>query len=142
MATPGNPMQSAAVQAIIQKLAGGGAPQMGIAGGAAPTGPSPDASGMLLGQAVQQLDGANPDGLAEGLKQVRSFLTNAYMQAALRMPAAAPHISKANEAVEKAMQEVMKVSQTLNAVKPIVNSAGVGPMAGAGGSPDLAAIFG
>lgn len=139
MASPGNPMQSAALQQIMQKLAGGGGAPGGAPGMPGQT--PPDAQGAMLGNAVQQLDGANPDGISEGLKSVKGFLSNAYLQAAMRMPAAAPHIAKANEAIEKALQEVMKVSQTLNAVKPIVNSAGVGPMAGAGQDP-MSAIFG
>lgn len=108
-------------------------------GGGAP--PSPEAA--ALGGAVQQLDGANPQGISDMLTQMNGDLAKAYLTAAQRVPNAAPHISKARDALQKAIQEVQKAAQVLNTVRPIANTAGVGPgVVQQGQQPDISALLG
>lgn len=100
---------------------------------------------MMLSQATEQLDGANPQGMADGIRQINATLARFYLQAAMRVPAAADPISKARTALDKALKELQTAQQAVQAVQPILNSAGVGPMAGAtpgAGAPDVAAMLG
>jgi hypothetical protein len=98
---------------------------------------------MALGGAVDQLDGANPQGIADMLTSMNSDLAKAYLTTAMRLPNAAPPIAKARENISKAIQEIQKASQVLGQVRPIANTAGVGPGLPAGGQqPDIAALLG
>jgi hypothetical protein len=98
---------------------------------------------MALGGAVDQLDGANSQGIADMLTSMNSDLAKAYLTTAMRLPAAAPPIAKAREAIAKAIQEVQKAAQVVGQVRPIANTAGVGPGLPAGGQqPDIAALLG
>jgi hypothetical protein len=98
---------------------------------------------MQLGGAVDQLDGANPQGMADMLVSMNTDLAKAYLTSATRVPGAAPHISKARDSIGKAIQEIQKAAQVLGQIRPIANTAGVGPGLTPGGSqPDIAALLG
>lgn len=105
--------------------------------------PSPDA--MALQQAASQLDGANPQGLADVLTTVNDVLAKAYLTFAMRIPDGASDIAKARQSIEAAKKKAAQASQVLQQVRPIVNSAGVGPMPGAtqpGAQPDISQLLG
>lgn len=133
-------------------LAGGGAPGPGAGpglgappGSAPPAGKTPSPQAAALGAATQQLDGANPQGMVTMLRQVNDALAQAYLMAAMRIPDMAEDISKARGALERAIKKANLASQVVQQVQPIVNSAGVGPMAGAtpgAGGPDISALLG
>jgi len=135
------PVQTAEANSILQMLAGAGQPTPGAAPGGTP---SPQA--QALQGATQQLDGANPQGIATMLRQVNDALASAYLQAAMRIPDMAEDISKARAALERAIKKAQQAGQLLQQVQPIVNSAGVGPMSGptpsAGGGPDISSLIG
>lgn len=139
-------VQAAEANNLIQMLARGGAPPgpAGAApGGGAPGGAPPSPEAQAVGAGVQQLDGANPQGMADMLSSMNSDLAKAYLTSATRVPNAAPHISKARDAIGKAIQEIQKAAQVLGQVRPIANTAGVGPGLTPGGSqPDIAALLG
>ena len=98
---------------------------------------------MQLGSAADQLDGSNPQGLADMLTGMNGDLAKAYLTSATSMPGATPHIAKAREAISKAIQEIQKAAQVLGQIRPIANTAGVGPGLSPGGSqPDIAALLG
>jgi hypothetical protein len=98
---------------------------------------------MALGSGVDQLDGANPQGIADMLTSMNSDLAKAYLTTAMRLPAAAPPIAKARENLSKAISEIQKAAQVLGQVRPIANTAGVGPGLPAGGQqPDISALLG
>jgi hypothetical protein len=98
---------------------------------------------MQLGGAVDQLDGANPQGMADMLTSMNSDLAKAYLTSASRVPGATPHIAKARESIGKAIQEIQKAAQVLGQIRPIANTAGVGPGLSPGGSqPDIASLLG
>lgn len=139
------PVQAAEANKLIQMLAGGGGPPGGPPGppGAAPGAAPPSPDAQALGGAVQQLDGANPQGLSQMLQQMSGALAQAYLHSATRVPDAAPHIAKARESLAKANQAIQKAAQVLEQVRPIANSAGVGPGIVPGGQqPDVAALLG
>lgn len=123
--------------------AGPGGPPPGAAPGGPPPGAPPSPEAAALGQGVSQLDGANPQGVADSLRSMSSDLAKVYLAVAMRMPAAAPHIARARESLDKAIKEANTAQQTLSAVRPIANSAGVGPgMMPQGGAPDISALLG
>jgi hypothetical protein len=141
------PVQAAEASKLIQMLAGGGGPPGGPPGAgpaaAPPGGAPPTPEGAALSGAVQQLDGANPQGISDMLSAMNADLAKAYLTAAQRVPNAAPHISKARDALQKAIQEVQKAAQVLSTVRPIANSAGVGPgVIQQGQQPDISALLG
>jgi hypothetical protein len=140
------PVQAAEASKLIQMLAGGGGPPGGPPGAAAAPpggGAPPTPEGAALGGAVQQLDGANPQGISDMLSAMNADLAKAYLTAAQRVPNAAPHISKARDALQKAIQEVQKAAQVLSTVRPIANTAGVGPgVIQQGQQPDISALLG
>jgi hypothetical protein len=137
------PVQAAEASKLVQMLANGGGPPGGPAPGApAPGGAPPTPESAALGGAVSQLDGANPQGLADLLKGMNSDLAKAYLTAATRVPNAAPHIDKARQGIQKALQELQKAAQVLETVRPIANSAGVGPnVVPPQGTPDIGALL-
>jgi hypothetical protein len=79
------------------------------------------------------------------LRQVNDALAQAYLTAAMRIPDMAEDISRARAALERAIKKAKDAGQLLQQVQPIMNSAGVGPMAGstpgAGGGPDIASLM-
>lgn len=117
-------------------LAGAGGPTAGGAPGA--NTPSPQAS--ALQQATQQLDGANPQGFSQFLRQVNDSLAQAYLMAAMRIPDMAEDISKARANIERAIKKAQDAAKVVQSVQPIMNSAAVGPMGGAA-QPDIAALL-
>lgn len=130
------PVQAAEANGILQMLAGAGGP---TAGGGAPGGtPSPQA--QALQSATQQLDGANPQGFAQFLRQVNDSLAQAYLMAAMRIPDMAEDISKARGNLEKAIKKAQEAAKVVQSVQPIMNSAAVGPM-GNTAQPDIAALL-
>lgn len=140
------PVQNAEAQSILQMLAGGGgaAPPAGDAS-AATGAPPPSPQAQQLSQATQQLDGANPQGMVSSLRQINDALAQVYLMAAMRIPNMAEDVSKARANLERAIDKATKAAQVVQSVQPIMNSAGVGPMAGAtpgAGSPNIAALLG
>lgn len=129
---------------------GGGPPAPGIPGagspGGLPAGAAPSPEQLALQGATSQLDGANPQGLADMLTQVNDVLAKAYLTFAMRIPDGASDIAKARQSLEAAKKKAVAATQVLQSVRPIVNSAGVGPMPGAtapgAGQPDISALLG
>jgi hypothetical protein len=77
------------------------------------------------------------------LSAMNGDLAKAYLTSAQRIPGAAPHIAKARENIQKAIQEAQKAAQVLNTVRPIANTAGVGPnVIPPQGTPDISALLG
>src|ERR1700722_5626022 len=139
------PVQNAQAQKVLQMPAGGGAPPGGAPGaGGTPRAPPPSPAAMQLGQATQQLDGANPEGMVATLRSINDALAQVYLMAAMRIPDMAEDVSKGRASLEKAILKAQKASQAVSAVRPIMNSAGVGPQAGAtpsAGAPDLMGLI-
>lgn len=135
------PVQAAEAQGILQMLAGAGGPGAGAPGAAgAPGMPQASPQGMALQGATQQLDGANPQGLVTMLQQINDTLAQAYLMAAMRVPDMAEDISKARGALQRAIKKAQQASQVMQAVRPIANSAAVGPQPG-GAQPDIGALL-
>jgi hypothetical protein len=131
------PVQAAEAQGILQMLAGAGGPAAGM--GAAP-GPAISPQAQALQSATQQLDGANPQGMVTMLQQVNDALAQAYLLAAMRVPDMAEDISKARTSLSRAIKTAQKAAQLLQTVRPIANSAAVGPQA-TPPQPDIAALM-
>lgn len=124
-------------------LAGAGpAAGMGAAPGtAAPPQAAASPQAAALQGATQQLDGANPQGMVTMLQQINDTLAQAYLMAAMRVPDMAEDISKARSSLQRAIKKAQQAAQTLQAVKPIMNSAAIGPLPGGGAQPDIGALL-
>lgn len=76
------------------------------------------------------------------MQQINDTLAQAYLMAAMRVPDMAEDISKARGALQRAIKKAQQASQVMQAVRPIVNSAAVGPLPGGGGAqPDISALL-
>jgi hypothetical protein len=131
------PVQAAEAQGILQMLAGAGGPAAGM--GAVP-GPAVPPQATALQAATQQLDGANPQGMTTMLQSINDALAQAYLMAAMRVPDMAEDISKARSSLSRAIKTAQKASQLLQTVRPIANSAAVGPQPGPAG-PDISSLL-
>lgn len=132
------PVQAAEAQGILQMLAGAGGPAAGM--GAPPPGPAISPQATALQGATQQLDGANPQGMTSMLLSINDTLAQAYLMAAMRVPDMAEDISKARSSLARAIKKAQEASKVLQTVRPIANSAAVGPQPG-GAGPDISALL-
>lgn len=132
------PVQAAEAQGILQMLAGAaGGPAAGMG---APPGPVVPPQAAALQQATQQLDGANPQGMVTMLQSISDTLAQAYLMAAMRVPDMAEDISKARSSLSRAIKTAQKASQLLQTVRPIANSAAVGPQPSPA-QPDISSLL-
>jgi hypothetical protein len=132
------PVQAAEAQGILQMLAGAGGPAAGM--GAGP-GQAPSPQAPALQAATQQLDGANPQGMSTMLQQINDTLAQAYLMAAMRVPDMAEDISKARSSLQRAIKKAEEAAKILQTVKPIANTAAIGPQAGGPAQPDISALL-
>ena len=77
------------------------------------------------------------------LQQINDTLAQAYLMAAMRVPDMAEDISKARSSLQRAIKKADEAAKILQTVKPIANTAAVGPQPGGpqGGGPDIAALL-
>lgn len=153
------PVQAAEANRVLAMLAGGGAPGGPAPGvpGAPPGGPggpgilpaggapapTPTPAAMALGSAAQQLDGANPQGIATFMRQLSDTLAQLYLLGAVRMPNICEDVASMRKYAERIITTANRASQALGNVTPIMNSAGIGPLPNTGQSPapDIAALM-
>jgi hypothetical protein len=98
---------------------------------------------MALGSAAQQLDGANPQGIAMFMRQLSDTLAQLYLLGAVRMPNICEDVASMRKYAERIITTANRASQALGNVTPIMNSAGIGPLPNTGQSPapDIAALL-
>jgi len=112
--------------------------------GGATAQPAPTPTTAALQSASQQLDGANPQGATQVLRQMSQDLAQLYLMASQRMPEATKDLDSARQALQRAITIFTKAAATQQAVAPIVNNAGIGPVQPTPqqGMPDLSALLG